>query len=792
MAKGYPEIIDRNSPWPDDPRPIIFLLDATSSIERQLLTDWISAHRPEGVEAIIVQLSLGDDRKPLEVTPLLNALSTETDILVAPLRVAWTPSAGAVAAGPRLRDLIQGPERRPGPLRSWYTLSRYPERVHLIKGSPDGTTTMSKRFAGKYALDATSNRQAFAVFIARQAAIVLDATERKLQGGRYKVPRYIAQSLRSNQVLKDQLSSIAADRSEPVAEVTEELNEYFKEMISIPTSFWLDVWIKFCNFCLGLGYERELNYNAADLERVRTIVREHPAALLWTHKTYIDGFVIPKLLFDNNFPIPHFFAGANLNIPLLGFLGRRAGGIFIKRSFADNPVYKAALRQYIGYLMEKRFPLTWSFEGTRSRLGKLMPPKYGVLKYVIEGCQSAGSKDVHIIPVTVSYDLIRDAEEYAREQAGVPKAPESLGWLVGYIRSLARPMGKIYVDFGEPVVLPEPPSPDDRLALSKIAFQVAVEANRVTPITYPAVISMALLGVYPRAQTETEVAETVADIVTWARSSALRMSPDFDRQQQEGMGKLLDLMIGEGIITRFTGGPTTVYGIEPANVGVASYYRNTIVHFFVNKAIIELALIAIAEYGDNDLNQPVEALFWSEVLELRDLFKFEFFYPPTETFQAEIASELDRIDTNWRSELTTGVKGARRLLGMMAPHVAHMTLQMYVESYSIASDLLAKLEPTETLEEAEFIDRCMNYGKQALLQRRVSSEASNLKLLFKNAWDTLASRKLTDHSHPNCMEARLQQAEALDRLIYRVEISRASAIASRGRPTIRDGARSGL
>jgi glycerol-3-phosphate O-acyltransferase len=136
--------------------------------------------------------------------------------------------------------------------------------------------------------------------------------------------------------------------------------------------------------------------------------------LLWTHKTYIDGFVVPKLLFDNNFPIPHFFAGANLNIPLLGFLGRRAGGIFIKRSFADNPVYKAALRQYIGYLMEKRFPLTWSFEGTRSRLGKLMPPKYGVLKYVIEGCHSAGSKDVHIIPVTVSYDLIRDAEEYAR------------------------------------------------------------------------------------------------------------------------------------------------------------------------------------------------------------------------------------------------------------------------------------------------------------------------------------------------------------------------------------------
>ncbi len=789
MANHAPDIVQRDSPWPDDDRPITFLLDASSSLERQLLVDWIEAHRPPGAEAKVVHLSLGDDRKPLEVTPLLNAIASGSDTLVAPLRVAWTPSDRAYAAGPRLIDLLQGPERRPGPLRARYILRRHPERVHLVRGSPDGTGTMAQRFSGKYNLDAEGHGEAFAIFVARQAAIVLDATERKLQGGRYKVPRYIAQSLRSNQTLKDQLFAIASERGEPRTEVIEEANEYFSEMISIPTSFWLDVWIKFSNFCLGLGYERQLNYDPEDLERVRTIVRNHPSALLWTHKTYIDGFVVPKLLFDNNFPVPHFFAGANLNIPVMGRLVKRAGGVFIKRTFADNPVYKAALRHYIGYLMEKRFPLTWSFEGTRSRLGKLMPPKYGVLKYVLEGCHSAGSSDIHIIPVTVSYDLIRDAEEYAREQSGVPKAPESLSWLVGYIRSLARPMGKIYVDFGEPVVLPEAPSPDDRMALAKIAFQVAVEANRVTPITYPAVICMALLGVYPRAQTESEVAATVDDIITWAKGRNLRMSSDLDQQQLQDTGQLLDLMIGEGIITRFTGGPTTVYGIEAANVAVASYYRNTIVHFFVNKALIELALIAVAE---SEAQGGASELFWQEVLELRDLFKFEFFYPPTEAFRQEIAAELELLDPNWESELSEGSKGARRLLLRASPHVAHMTLQMYVESYSIAADLLANLAPGETIGTEDFIDRCMNYGKQALLQRRISSEASNLKLLFKNAWDMLTSRNLTDHSLPDYSDARLAQAAALDRLIHRVEISRASAIASRGRPTIRDGARGGL
>jgi len=789
MANHASDIVQRDSPWPDDDRPITFLLDAGSSLERQLLVDWIETHRPPGAEAKVVHLSLGDDRKPLEVTPLLNAIASGSDTLVAPLRVAWTPSDRAYAAGPRLIDLLQGPERRPGPLRARYILRRHPERVHLVRGSPDGTGTMAQRFSGKYNLDAQGHGEAFAIFVARQAAIVLDATERKLQGGRYKVPRYIAQSLRCNQTLKDQLFAIASERGEPRTEVIEEANEYFSEMISIPTSFWLDVWIKFSNFCLGLGYERQLNYDPEDLERVRTIVRNHPSALLWTHKTYIDGFVVPKLLFDNNFPVPHFFAGANLNIPVMGRLVKRAGGVFIKRTFADNPVYKAALRHYIGYLMEKRFPLTWSFEGTRSRLGKLMPPKYGVLKYVLEGCHSAGSSDIHIIPVTVSYDLIRDAEEYAREQSGVPKAPESLSWLVGYIRSLARPMGKIYVDFGEPVVLPEAPSPDDRMALAKIAFQVAVEANRVTPITYPAVICMALLGVYPRAQTESEVAATVDDIITWAKGRNLRMSSDLDQQQLQDTGQLLDLMIGEGIITRFTGGPTTVYGIEAANVAVASYYRNTIVHFFVNKALIELALIAVAE---SEAQGSAAELFWQEVLELRDLFKFEFFYPPTEAFRQEIAAELELLDPNWASELSEGSKGARRLLLRASPHVAHMTLQMYVESYSIAADLLANLAPGETIGTEDFIDRCMNYGKQALLQRRISSEASNLKLLFKNAWDMLTSRNLTDQSLPDYSDARLAQAAALDRLIHRVEISRASAIASRGRPTIRDGARGGL
>ena len=127
---------------------------------------------------------------------------------------------------------------------------------------------------------------------------------------------------------------------------------------------------------------------------------------------------------------------------------RNSGVIFIRRSFTDNPVYKLTLRHYISYLLRKRFPMAWAFEGTRSRLGKLMPPRYGILKYVLDSAHDTKIEDVHIIPFVTSFDIINDVDEYASEQAGRVKKAESFSWLVNYIRSLRRPLGKIYVDSG--------------------------------------------------------------------------------------------------------------------------------------------------------------------------------------------------------------------------------------------------------------------------------------------------------------------------------------------------------
>jgi glycerol-3-phosphate O-acyltransferase len=123
--------------------------------------------------------------------------------------------------------------------------------------------------------------------------------------------------------------------------------------------------------------------------------------------------------FDNDFPAPHILGGVNMAFAGLGFLARRAGAIFIRRSFQDDPLYKMILRQYISYLMEKRFPLSWAFEGTRSRVGKLMPPRYGLLKYVMDSAHATGLRNLHIIPISISYDMIGDVKDYAKPSSPV-------------------------------------------------------------------------------------------------------------------------------------------------------------------------------------------------------------------------------------------------------------------------------------------------------------------------------------------------------------------------------------
>lgn len=750
MADGTP----RSPIVADAAADRLYIIDARHGVERRLLLDWLHAtsndlagdHRPSWAS-----LDIEDGDHALRVDALQARLGGLPSRQVVPLRVAWRLPAFDRDRALKLRHLIFGDPRYPGPLRARFILWRDRRRAQILVGEAATLETLRERFCrqtGGGDGEGVDSPE-FAGFVARQAALALDVAERGIRGSRYKVPRFVADSLRTSPKFRAALAELAETLGRPVGELYREARPMMKEVIARPSALFLDLRARLDRMMFG-GYAPRMEVDAAELAKLRSMLREHPTCILFTHKTYIDGATPSRLTYENDLPMLHSFGGANLDFAIMGEFFRRSGMIFIRRSFQDQPVYKLVLRHYIAWLLAKRFPLSWAFEGTRSRLGKLMPPKYGLMKYVLDAAHATGTRGVHFVPFVTSFDLIRDVEEYAAEQTGRTKKPESLSWFLGYMKSLKEPSGRIRLDLGDPVVIDAAPGPDDKRALERIAFAVAVEANRVTPLTVTSVMCLILLGVAPRGVTAAELFAAIGAVTQWARARGIRLCRELESGDESALSATVDTLLASGLFTRFEAGSENIYSIEPSRQPMASYYRNIIAHHFLDRAMIELALFQLRDADRGDAT----VAFWERVDRLRDLFKFEFFYPPREEHRATIEAELGRIDPLWAKRLATGDRGVAQLLRRCQPVVGHAILLPFAEAYSIVADLLARARPGDTVDSRALLDAALVEGQQAYLLRRISSEAAIGKILFENGLSLMRHMGLADVATPAGIAAR--------------------------------------
>ncbi len=769
MADGTP----RTGIVAEEAAERLYIIDARNGVERGILLDWIHSTSGDD-EPQWASLDIEDGDHALPVDVLRARLGGAASRQVVPLRVAWRIPGFDRDRALKLRHLVFGDPRHPGSLRARLILLRDRRRAQILVGEAATLDTLRDRFCAQTGGGDGEGADSpeFAGFVARQAALALDVAERGIRGTRYKVPRFVADGLRTSPKFRAALADLAEKTGRPVGDLYREARPLMKEVIARPSALFLDLRARLDRMMFG-GYAPEMEVDAAELLKLRSILREHPTAILFTHKTYIDGATPSRLTYENDMPMLHSFGGANLDFAVMGEFFRRSGMIFIRRSFQDQPVYKLVLRHYIAWLLAKRFPLSWAFEGTRSRLGKLMPPKYGLMKYVLDAAHATGTRDVHFVPFVTSFDLIRDVEEYAAEQTGRNKKPESLSWFIGYMKSLKEPSGRIRLDIGNPVVIDEAPGPDDKRALEKIAFAVAVEANRVTPLTVTSVMCLILLGLAPRGATAAELLAAIAAVTDWARERGIRLSSELESRDDSALSATVDTLVESGLLTRYEAGSENVYSIDPAKHPMASYYRNIIAHHFLDRAMIELALFQLRESGEGDAT----AVFWAKIDRLRDLFKFEFFYPPRDEHRAAIEAELARIDPIWDRRLASGDRGVAQLIYRCQPVVGHAILLPFAEAYSVVAELLTRARPGDEVDTKTLLDTALVEGRQAYLLRRISSEAAIGKLLFENGLSLMRHMGLAETATPDSLAARRALLAELRGLAGAMESMRLSTTA---------------
>ncbi len=562
------------------------------------------------------------------------------------------------------------------------------------------------------------------------------------------------------------LEQLARNLGRDFSDVKSDAAGYLREMSATHSARVGKVWDGFGRW-LSRAHDVEVNEEQA--REIRNLSRKHSLLYLMSHRSYLDGFALPKALAEHGIDPPFTMGGANLNFFPFGAIASRTGIVFIRRSTADNPVYRLCLRSYIGQLIRNRQSLFWSIEGGRTRTGKLRPPAYGILRYVLDAVDASTGADPLIIPVSFVYEQLHEVSLMTTEARGGAKRPEDLRWLVDFARLQSDWLGQAYLDFGTPIPvrerLEELSSEDTGGAHSveRIALETCHRINRATPVTATGVVCLALLAA-DRSLTLDEVLGTVAPLARYLEGRGWPVAGGVNLTDRATIRRTLQELVASGVLESYAAGTETIWGVGAHQHLVASFYRNTTVHVLVDRAIGELSLVAAAE-ADGDAPQAAER----ESLRLRELLKFDFFFPGRAEFAEEMRAELAKVDptaVNRFAEFDSA--DARRWLEAMRPYTAHLVLRPFVDAYHVVADRLCDWEADEEFDEKLFLDECLRVGMQWVLQRRLGSEESVSLELFRPALRLARHRGLLDPSTPELPKLRREFADEVRLTMRRI------------------------
>ncbi len=703
----------------------VYLLDAASPLERRILESWVRRSTGGSPELVAIQPSRRRHRRP--DGRLAARLDAGDDPFLIPVRVVWMAPErdGRRAVG--WSDIFKpGDPRDPRGLRAWWILLAHPGRVVRVAGEGAGLSTLKDAYRDSDEIDG------FVPFVTRRAWRSLDLPERVLRGNRYKVPRFVPEAILSRRSFVDAVVDLARQEGVAVDAAMARARRYLKEIAATHSPYVIDVIANAIHTLYRQGYGR-IRYRTDQVAEVASLGSAHPVVFLPSHRSNLDRLSLQFLLWENDLPPNHTAGGINMDFFPVGPLLRRTGVFFIRRSFRDNGLYKLVLRSYIDYLVEKRFSLEWYMEGGRSRSGKLQSPRFGLLHYVADSVTRGKADDVMLVPVSITYDQIQDVPAYTREAQGKGKEKESVRWLVKAVRSLRRRYGDIHVRFGEAVsmaaMLDQIDGDQESVGLRKVAFEVMNRIATSTPMTPITVVVIALLAARGKARTAEELAIGCTRIVEFINARGVEMTEEVDLSDPTQVTAILGWLGEHQEVSRHQAVGRTVYWLDDSQMVQVSYYRNVVVHFFVPRAIAEMVLASGA---------PDPETAAKEMLALRDLLKFEFFFADRARFLAEVDRDISVDLSDWRAVLTDGGPGA--VLDAVGERVAYWALLPFLDAYQVVGD---ELEDTVgELDEKAFLRACLARARMYRIEDRLISGESASQVLFRSALALAANRGL--------------------------------------------------
>ncbi|XP_066549137.1 dihydroxyacetone phosphate acyltransferase [Amia ocellicauda] len=417
--------------------------------------------------------------------------------------------------------------------------------------------------------------------------------------------------------------------------------------------------VRFFAFTLSKVFKtlfQRVRVNEEGIQRLQQALQEHPVVLLPSHRSYIDFLMLSYILYTYDLSLPVIAAGMDfLGMKFIGEMLRMSGAFFIRRSFGGDKLYWAVFSEYVKTTLKTgHTPVEFFLEGTRSRTGKTLTPKLGLLNIVMEPFFKGEVFDISLVPISISYERVLEEALYARELLGVPKPKETTSGLIKARKILSEDYGSIHVYFGQPVSIrslaqgqisrsqynlvprhiPRKPGEDTQAFVNNTAYRIErlQEDNMVLRpwVLIATILMQNLEGIDFAILTEK---------TAWLRGLAQSFGAFLDWPEHESTGKVVsssvalhhDIVgcVGDRVVllegSQEAVSPEEAVFTRAVTVLMCASYRNQVMHMFIRPALVAVALHAAGSSRKEDIYSYFHFLW--------NVFANEFILCPGRTVQ---------------------------------------------------------------------------------------------------------------------------------------------------------------
>lgn len=517
----------------------------------------------------------------------------------------------------------------------------------------------------------------------------IDTQKRVILGPVMKSRQQLKEIVLTDQDILKNMERLSKGNPLALKKIRKEAEGYFEEIAADFHSGF----VEFFNITLTWLWKKifqGIDVDPSELAMIRQWARKGSLIYVPSHKSHIDYLVLNYILLQNHMHVPRIAAGQNLAFWPMGYIFRKSGAFFIRRSFRGARLYAKVFDRYIKALLEEGHPLEFFIEGGRSRSGKLILPKTGFLSILLQAYRDGFCKDLVFVPASISYDRLLEEQAYLEELEGKEKQKESFWQFLGARRFLKRKYGNIYIRFGEPFSLKEylggREAHGEELQ-KEMAFHLVKSINKVTLVTPLSLVATTILTRHRRGFLMDELKETASVYHGFLKRYAVPTAPNLENLDRS-LEEAVSLLIGWKMVNVLTDieGEETFYFVEDEKKRELEYYKNSTIHYFIANGFTAISLLR----GTAEV-RSIEAVE-RDYLFLRRLFKSEFIYGGANPAQ-ELAQTLEYYRDEQLITETDDKKGLRLTrLGLDRLPMWAAFVRTFLESYWVASRVMLRWE----------------------------------------------------------------------------------------------------